>query len=247
MHQIRANIAQKMSTNSDLAIMRSSKRNQSETDIEMPTAKRTLTKTNAEYEPNTSSNAHKVHSEEISEVAVIQTDAEIESTNESNVENFSMNESRNDSIIDHSIKDINEREELMSIIKKLRAEKDAAIANVEVFRNENIRLQEKNRELTVEANKLSNENVDLRVEALEWRSQALEWRSEVLRLRIRAHNENISIHRPLDNHFSAEPTASSGTNEKSPSDAAHTINVEPMAGRVKQNMHFYLYFLIHVI
>lgn len=63
-----------------------------------------------------------------------------DSANESNVENVSMNESQNDSIVNRSINDSDGRDKLMSIIKYLRAEKDVAIANVDVFRNENIRI-----------------------------------------------------------------------------------------------------------
>lgn len=62
------------------------------------------------------------------------------SLNESDVENVSTNESQNDSIINRSINDNDGREKLMSIIKYLRAEKDVAIANVDVYRNENIRI-----------------------------------------------------------------------------------------------------------
>lgn len=62
------------------------------------------------------------------------------SANESNAENVSMNESQNDSIINRSITDNDGRDKLMSIIKYLRAEKDVAVANVDVFRNENIRI-----------------------------------------------------------------------------------------------------------
>lgn len=60
--------------------------------------------------------------------------------NDSNIENASMNESQNDSIINRSINENDGRDKLMSIIKYLRAEKDVAIANVDVFRNENIRI-----------------------------------------------------------------------------------------------------------
>lgn len=60
--------------------------------------------------------------------------------NDSNGEDVSMNESQNDSIINRSITESDGRDSLMSIIKYLRAEKDVALANVEVFRNENIRL-----------------------------------------------------------------------------------------------------------
>lgn len=62
------------------------------------------------------------------------------SANESNAEDVSMNESQNDSIVNRSITDNDGREKLMSIIKYLRAEKDVAMANVDVLKNENIRL-----------------------------------------------------------------------------------------------------------
>lgn len=61
-------------------------------------------------------------------------------SNVSNVDDVSMNESQNDSIVNRSIQDTDGRDKLMSIIKYLRAEKDVAIANVDVFRNENIRI-----------------------------------------------------------------------------------------------------------
>lgn len=64
----------------------------------------------------------------------------VQSNNESNAEDVSMNESQNDSIINRSINDSDGRDKLMSIIKYLRAEKDVAVANLEVFRNENIRI-----------------------------------------------------------------------------------------------------------
>lgn len=64
----------------------------------------------------------------------------IQSANESNAEDVSMNESQNDSIINRSINESDGRDKLMSIIKYLRAEKDVALANVDVFRNENIRI-----------------------------------------------------------------------------------------------------------
>lgn len=66
--------------------------------------------------------------------------AATQSANESNAEDVSMNESQNDSIINRSITDNDGRDKLMSIIKYLRAEKDVALANVDVFRSENIRL-----------------------------------------------------------------------------------------------------------
>lgn len=64
----------------------------------------------------------------------------VQTANDSNAEDVSMNESQNDSIINRSINDSDGRDKLMSIIKYLRAEKDVALANVEVFRNENIRI-----------------------------------------------------------------------------------------------------------
>lgn len=45
-----------------------------------------------------------------------------------------------------------------------------------------------------------------------------------------------SLHRQLGNQPGAKPTTSSGAIEKSPSDAARTANVKPMAGNVKQNL-----------
>lgn len=62
------------------------------------------------------------------------------SANDSNAQDVSMNESQNDSIINRSITENDGRDKLMSIIKYLRAEKDVALANVDVFRNENIRI-----------------------------------------------------------------------------------------------------------
>lgn len=47
---------------------------------------------------------------------------------------------QNDSIFNRSINENDGRDKLMSIIKYLRTEKDVALANVEVLRNENIRL-----------------------------------------------------------------------------------------------------------
>lgn len=46
----------------------------------------------------------------------------------------------NDSICNRSINDADGRDQLMTIIKYLRSEKDVALANVDVLRNENIRL-----------------------------------------------------------------------------------------------------------
>lgn len=66
--------------------------------------------------------------------------AAVQSVNDSNTES-SMNDSQNDSIVNRSINDNDGRDKLMSIIKYLRAEKDVALANVDVFKNENIRLK----------------------------------------------------------------------------------------------------------
>lgn len=66
--------------------------------------------------------------------------AAAQSANESNAGDVNMNDSQNDSIINRSITDTDGRDKLMSIIKYLRAEKDVALANADVFRNENIRL-----------------------------------------------------------------------------------------------------------
>lgn len=70
------------------------------------------------------------------------TAANAQAANDSMAENeASMNEStQNDSIINRSITEADGRDKLMSIIKYLRTEKDVALANVDVIRNENIRL-----------------------------------------------------------------------------------------------------------
>lgn len=65
------------------------------------------------------------------------------SVNNSMVEDgdASMNDStHNDSILNRSVNDADGRDKLMSIIKYLRTEKDVALANVDVLRNENIRI-----------------------------------------------------------------------------------------------------------
>lgn len=80
------------------------------------------------------------------------------SANVSNAEDVSMNESQNDSIINRSITDNDGREKLMSIIKYLRAEKDVALANADVYHNENIRLST---EMKILTGKLLNLNCSI--------------------------------------------------------------------------------------
>lgn len=118
-------------------------------------------------------------------------------------------------------------EEKKHITRELTTTK-TQLVNSEQVRTENDNLKSQNENRMKDLADLDNQNKDA--------IARLTRENEALQARL------ASLHRQLGNQPGAKPTTSSGAIEKSPSDAARTANVKPMAGNY-QTMHTFSPFL----